>query len=283
MTATTTGTTAGAREHARAQEADAVGTVATMPTRPARRFAHAAERGRPGHARARGGRRRRRLHAPRRRARHPRPADRPRRRRLRARPRLPAGPPVGAAERRGHRQGPVAGLPDGGPPAAQRPGPGAREHRRRHVRAGRTRCTGRRPGRATTSGTATAAPQGPTPAGPRAVRPGGGQARPGPTRPAAEHLVLPGRPDRRRRPPGVRGVRRRRARRSRCAPRCRCCCSSPTPRTRSTRASSRARRWRCSPGRARRPTDTDPLWDATPEGRRAFVNTHADLTARGIA
>ncbi|MDQ0372322.1 urea amidolyase associated protein UAAP1 [Cellulomonas humilata] len=38
MTATTTGTTAGAREHARAQEADAVGTVATMPTRPARAF-----------------------------------------------------------------------------------------------------------------------------------------------------------------------------------------------------------------------------------------------------
>ena len=30
-------------------------------------------------------------------------------------------------------------------------------------------------------------------------------------------------------------------------------------------------------------TDTDPLWDATPEGRRAFVNTHDDLTARGIA
>src|SRR6478735_9735445 len=35
MTATTTGTTAGAREHARAQEAAAVGTVATMPIRPA--------------------------------------------------------------------------------------------------------------------------------------------------------------------------------------------------------------------------------------------------------
>lgn len=35
MTATTTGTTAGAREHARAQEAAAVGTVETMPTRPA--------------------------------------------------------------------------------------------------------------------------------------------------------------------------------------------------------------------------------------------------------
>ncbi|WP_196804580.1 urea amidolyase associated protein UAAP1 [Cellulomonas sp. URHD0024] len=35
MTAITTGTTAGAREHARAQEAAAVGTVATMPTRPA--------------------------------------------------------------------------------------------------------------------------------------------------------------------------------------------------------------------------------------------------------
>src|SRR5689334_8003853 len=38
MTATTTGTTAGAREHARAQKADAVGTVSTMPTRPARSF-----------------------------------------------------------------------------------------------------------------------------------------------------------------------------------------------------------------------------------------------------
>lgn len=38
MTATTTGTTAGAREHARAQEAAALGTVATMPTRPARSF-----------------------------------------------------------------------------------------------------------------------------------------------------------------------------------------------------------------------------------------------------
>jgi urea carboxylase-associated protein 2 len=36
MTATTTGTTAGAREHARAQEAAAVGTVPTMPVRPAR-------------------------------------------------------------------------------------------------------------------------------------------------------------------------------------------------------------------------------------------------------
>ena len=29
--------------------------------------------------------------------------------------------------------------------------------------------------------------------------------------------------------------------------------------------------------------ETDPLWDATPEGRRAFVNTRDDLTARGIA
>ena len=35
MTATTTGTTAGAREHARAQEAAAAGTVASMPVRPA--------------------------------------------------------------------------------------------------------------------------------------------------------------------------------------------------------------------------------------------------------
>ena len=32
------------------------------------------------------------------------------------------------------------------------------------------------------------------------------------------------------------------------------------------------------------PTDPDdPLWTATPEGRRAFTNTLADLTARGIA
>ena len=74
MTATTTGTTAGAREHARAQEADAVGTVATMPTRPARSFPTPPSEVDPAtlvHAR---GRRRRRLHAPRRRARHPRPA-----------------------------------------------------------------------------------------------------------------------------------------------------------------------------------------------------------------
>ena len=36
--------------------------------------------------------------------------------------------------------------------------------------------------------------------------------------------------------------------------------------------------WRGEP-----PAETDPLWDATPEGRRAFVNTRDDLTARGIA
>ncbi|GIG23477.1 urea carboxylase [Cellulomonas chitinilytica] len=29
--------------------------------------------------------------------------------------------------------------------------------------------------------------------------------------------------------------------------------------------------------------ESDPLWTATPEGRRAFANTVADLTARGIA
>ena len=29
--------------------------------------------------------------------------------------------------------------------------------------------------------------------------------------------------------------------------------------------------------------EDDPLWTATPEGRRAFVNTREDLTARGIA
>ena len=35
---------------------------------------------------------------------------------------------------------------------------------------------------------------------------------------------------------------------------------------------------------AGRPTaPDDPLWTATPEGRRAFTNTAADLTARGIA
>ncbi|HEY3480011.1 MAG TPA: urea carboxylase, partial [Streptomyces sp.] len=27
----------------------------------------------------------------------------------------------------------------------------------------------------------------------------------------------------------------------------------------------------------------DPLWDATPEGRRAFLNTAEYLTVRGIA
>ncbi|WSS24235.1 urea carboxylase-associated family protein [Streptomyces sp. NBC_01190] len=37
--------------------------------------------------------------------------------------------------------------------------------------------------------------------------------------------------------------------------------------------------------RARRAAATapgDPLWDTTPEGRRAFLNTAADLTARGL-
>ena len=165
MTATTTGTTAGAREHARAQEAAAAGTVPTMPVRPARDWPTTPSEVDPAtlvHAEVVAGRR---LHAPRRRAWDAPPPDRPRRRRLRPRAGLPAGPTVGAAERRGHRQGPVAGLPDRRPPAAERPGPRAREHRRGHVRPTRTRSTAPRRGRGTRSATATAAPQGPTPAG----------------------------------------------------------------------------------------------------------------------
>jgi uncharacterized protein YcgI (DUF1989 family) len=43
----------------------------------------------------------------------------------------------------------------------------------------------------------------------------------------------------------------------------------------------------CTPlevtARQARPTSSqDPLWDATPEGRRAFLNTADHLTARGI-
>lgn len=38
---------------------------------------------------------------------------------------------------------------------------------------------------------------------------------------------------------------------------------------------------RARPGRPTAPDD--PLWDATPEGRRAFLNTAEHLTARGIA
>lgn len=36
--------------------------------------------------------------------------------------------------------------------------------------------------------------------------------------------------------------------------------------------------WRAEPTRP-----GDPLWDATPEGRRAFLNTAEFLAARGIA
>lgn len=36
--------------------------------------------------------------------------------------------------------------------------------------------------------------------------------------------------------------------------------------------------WRARPTRP-----GDPLWDATPEGRRAFLNTYDFLTARGRA
>ncbi len=45
----------------------------------------------------------------------------------------------------------------------------------------------------------------------------------------------------------------------------------------------RARRWRYWPGAPRPPASGDPLWDATPEGRRAFLNTAEFLAARGIA
>ena len=282
MTATTTGTTAGAREHARAQEADAVGTVATMPTRPARSFPTPPSEVDPAtlvHAEvvAGGGY----THLAVARGTHVRLTDLVGDACAHVLP--TGGPPVGAAQRRRHGQGPVAGLPDRGPPAALRPGPGARDHRRRHVRparravrdvdAGAQRRAVRRRQRA-----------GPDARRPRAVHAGGGQARPGPTRPSAEHLVLPGRADRRRRAPACSRGRPAPAPRSRCAPRCRCCCSSPTPRTRSTRASTPARRWRCSAWRghadARRPTRC-----GTPRRRAAAPSSTppTDLTARGIA
>ena len=122
-----------------------------------------------------------------------------------------------------------------GPPAAVRRRPGAGDDRRRHLRPARRvlRHVSRdvQRGRYGDGG-----PAGPLALGPRAVHAGGGQARPGPPRPAAERVVLPGRarrgrtarsPSRARPGPGPRRAARRAAAAG---------CSSPTCRTRSTRA-----------------------------------------------
>ena len=236
MTATTTGTTAGAREHARAQEADAVGTVATMPTRPARSF-------------------------PTPRARSTRPRSCTRRSSPAAATRTSRSP-RGTQLRLTDLQGDAcahlllyrADRPwerlnvadtvkvqwqaylDGGPPAAQRPGPGARDASSPTRPAGTTRCTAPRRGHATTERYGDGSAAGSDARRPRAVRARGGQARPGPRDlPPCISFFQGVRIDDDGRPvfegsagPGTAVTLR--------AERAAACCSSPTPRTRWTRA-----------------------------------------------
>ena len=79
-----------------------------------------------------------------------------------------------------------------GPPAALRRRPRARDGGRGHLAATTTPSAAPRP----TPGTARygdARPEGPSPSGRALLVQGRGQARPRPARPAAEHLVLPGR------------------------------------------------------------------------------------------
>ena len=116
-----TSTTYGARDHARAQEG---ARAEAMPVVPAGDWpAPPCEAGPPGVGRDRGGRQ---LHPPGARPRHRAAPDRPARRRLRAPAAVPRRPPLGAAQRRRHRQGPVARPTSAtGTAAPVRPGPGA--------------------------------------------------------------------------------------------------------------------------------------------------------------
>ena len=115
--------------------------------------------------------------------------------------------------------------------------------------------------------------QGPTPAGRELFALAAAKHDLGAPRPAAEHLVLPGRADRRRRAARCSRAPREPAPRSRCAPRCRCSLlvantAHPLDPREFTSTPLEVLAWRGEPT-----ADDDPLWDATPEGRRAFVNT----------
>lgn len=118
---------------------------------------------------------------------------------------------------------------------------------------------------------------------PRALQTGGREERPRTPRPPAVPLLLPGRadtrgrhprlhrlggPGRRRHPPRRAG--RDRTDRERPAPR------GPPPRIRQHPLEVLA--WRADPTRP-----GDPLWDAGPEGRRAFLNTADFLASKGRA
>lgn len=272
-----TATTHGARDHARAQE----GTRAeAMPVVPAGDWPHAALRGGPsGVGGDRGGRQ---LHAQGADPGHRTAPDRRHGRRLRAPPAVRRGPPVGAPERRRHRQGPVERLPGPGAVAPLRPGTGARLGGRRLLR------TARRPVRHLHARTQHRAVRGRNsavrvPGRTRAVQAGRRQERARAPRSAALALLLPGRGGTRRRLTGLhRLVRSRRQR-------------HPPRRAGRHRADrERAAPGRSAPGlhehplevlawRARATAAGDPLWEATPEGRRAFLNTAEFLATRGLA
>ena len=84
-------------------------------------------------------------------------------RRLRPPPPLQRRPALGAAQRRRHREGALAGLPRRRPPAALRPGPGAGHDRRRQLRPPRRALRDHDPGRQRGSATATARRRAPPP------------------------------------------------------------------------------------------------------------------------
>lgn len=226
-------------------------------------------------------RRGRQLHPPRPRPGHRTPPDRPARRRLRPPAPLRGRPPLGAAERRRHGQGPVERLPERGPAPPLRPGPRPRVPDRRHLRPPRRAVRHLHPGpqhRALRR----RHPAVRLPCRPGAVQARRRQERPGTTGLAALALLLPGRRDPRRRLPRLHRLDRPRRQRD------------PARRTgRDGAARERpapcrpARRLRQLPaggaGLARRGHQAGrPAVGGHPEGRRAFLNTAEFLAARGL-
>lgn len=166
--------------------------------RPGQRLARAALRGRPpGVGGDRGGRQ---LHAPGAGPWHRTAPHRPDRRRLRASAPARRRPPVGAAERGGHGQGPVERVPGRGAAPAVRPGPRTRLADRRHLRAARRAVRhlhARTQYRAVRGRHAAVR----VPGRARALQAGRGQERTRTARSAALALLLPGRGGTRRRLP----------------------------------------------------------------------------------
>ena len=253
MTAPSTSSLHGARDHARSQ-AGARAAADRRRTIPAARPARAV--GRDDRRR----RLRRATAAPGDRAAH----RRRRRRRLRAPRRVQRRLAGGADQRRRHGQGAVAGVPRPRRPAAVGHGPGADDDRRRHAAPATTRCAARRRQRSTPPGSAPAAIGSATPSGRELLVV------------AAAKLGL----ERRDLPTGINLFKRvvvaddgaltldgdaaARASPSSCGPRWTSSCCWPTSRTRSTRGrSTSARRSAARRGDGRAPgrrsaADVDP-------------------------